>query len=392
MGSSDRLTVVDFFSGAGGLSEGFKQAGFEPILGVDCDPFAIRTYQRHHGKGIQCRMEDLTADRLLKETGNRRITVLAAGPPCQAFSTVAIAKLRSLKKPTTVRNPMNQMYREFLRLIQSIRPPFFVMENVGRMFSIDNGVIRDRIEKELKGRYRITFYHVNVADFGVPQFRKRGLVIGNSMDLENPELTPTHYDPRTGAVDGRKPYETVRTAISDLPPIRAGEGEKFVRYPRSGQLTDYQMQRRIKSDGIHNHTARLHSERDLKIFKLLRPGQWIGDLPEKYNPYRPDIFKDKIKKQPWDRPSSTILAHLSKDGLMFVHPDRKQNRSLTPREAARIQSFDDSYVFEGPRTQQFVQIGNAVPPLFARQVAVSIMRKMVSMPTVKVRKSLQNHR
>ena len=165
-----------------------------------------------------------------------------------------------------------------------------------------------------------------------------------------------------------------------------------MRYPRSGQLTDYQVQRRIKSDGIHNHTARLHSERDLKIFKLLRPGQWIGNLPEKYNPYRPDIFKDKIKKQPWDRPSSTILAHLSKDGLMFVHPDRKQNRSLTPREAARIQSFDDSYVFEGPRTQQFVQIGNAVPPLFARQVAVSIMRKMVSMPTVKVRKSLQNHR
>ena len=391
MSGTSKLTVVDLFSGAGGLSEGFEQAGFEPILGVDCDPFAIRTYQRRHGKGIQCRMEDLTADRLLKETGNRRITVLAAGPPCQAFSTVAIAKLRSLKKPTSVRNPMNQLYREFLRLIQSVRPPFFVMENVGRMFSIDNGVIKDRIEKELKGKYRVTFYYRNVADFGVPQFRKRGLVIGNSMDLENPELTPTHYDPRTGVADSKKPYETVRTAISDLPAIGAGEGKEFMRYPGSGQPTDYQMRRRIKSNGVYNHTARSHSERDLKIFRLLHPGQWIGELPEKYNPYRPDIFKDKIKKQPWDRPSSTILAHLSKDGLMFVHPDRKQNRSMTPREAARIQSFDDSYVFEGPRTRQFIQIGNAVPPLFARRVALSIMKKMESTPTVKIRKPLQAH-
>lgn len=375
-------SVVDLFCGAGGISEGFRQAGFDALLGVDFDPNAIRTYMKHHGNGLRCGVEDLTADKIRHEIRDRQITVLTAGPPCQAFSTVAIAKLRSLKRPTTTRNPMNMLYRHFLRLVKSLDPPFFVMENVDRMFSIDGGMIKRDINDELGGRYKISFYRLNVADFGVPQIRRRGVVIGNSLGLENPVMSPTHCDPETRLSRNMKPYESIRTAISDLPFLRAGSGREFTEYTRFASLTDYQKARRKGSDGVYNHVARLHNERDLKIFASLLPGQNLADLPEKFNPYRKDIFKDKIRKQSWSRPSSTILSHLSKDGLMFVHPDRRQNRSLTPREAARLQSFDDSYVFEGPRTSQYVQIGNAVPPLFARRIATSIAEKLKSKPAV----------
>ena len=377
-----RPSVVDIFCGAGGISEGFRQAGFDALLGADSDPHAIRTYIRHHGRGIQCKIEDLTADQIRSEVGDRQITVLTAGPPCQAFSTVAIAKLRSLKRPATIRNPMNTLYKQFLRLVKSLRPPFFVMENVDRMFSIDSGTIKDDIREELGERYKISFYRLNVADFGVPQIRKRGVVIGNSLSLENLKPSSTHCDPAARPSRDMKPYESVKTAISDLPFIRAGTGREFTEYTRFANLTDYQKARRNGSSGVHNHIARWHNKRDLKIFDQLLPGQNLADLPEEWNPYRKDIFKDKIRKQPWNRPSSTILAHLSKDGLMFVHPDRRQNRSLTPREAARLQSFDDSYVFEGPRTSQYVQIGNAVPPVFARRIAMSIIEKLEIKPAV----------
>ena len=370
-----RLTTVDIFSGAGGLSEGFRQAGFEVMLGVDCDRNSVRTFRRHHGKAIESRIEDLTVDMIRSEIDDREITVLTAGPPCQAFSTAAVGKLKSLHQSTTIRNPLNMMYKEVLRIIKQVKPSFFVMENVGRMFSISNGRIKSEIESELNGTYDVSFYKENVADFGVPQIRKRGLAIGNNMGLDNPRLIPTHHDPEKGKRTGMKKYETVRSAILDLPRIKIGGGAEVMPYPKR-KLTSYQVQRRKRTDRVHNHTARIHNERDMRIFKMLKPGKQISDLPEHLNPYRSDIFKDKIKRQPLNKPSSTILAHLSKDGLMFVHPT--QHRSLTPREAARLQSFDDDYVFEGPRTSQFTQIGNAVPPLFARHVARSIMNAIAS--------------
>jgi DNA (cytosine-5)-methyltransferase 1 len=373
----ERPTVVDIFCGAGGLSEGFKQAGFDPLLGIDSDPFAVMTYRKHHGNALQIQVQEVTAELIREATQGRRIDVLAAGPPCQAFSTVAVAKLRSLKKATTIRNPLNQLYREFLRLVKVLQPSFFVLENVGRMFSIGDGIVKKKIEIELQGHYTVTFYYENAADFGVPQIRKRGLVIGNNLGVSNPVLNPTHFDPgKVPEASGMKQFVTLREAISDLPKIRAGGGKEKLAY-RTVKVTDYEAERRKGADAfVYNHIARKHSAEDLRIFKLLKQGDWISDLPSRYNRYRKDIFMDKYKKQSWDRPSSTVLAHLSKDGLMFIHPDRIQNRSLTPREAARLQSFDDCYIFEGPRTRQYIQIGNAVPPLFARAVAGAIRNKL----------------
>ena len=369
-------TVIDLFCGAGGLSEGFSQAGYESLLGLDCEPRAVKTFEKYHGRTICEKIENVSVGRIMKETHGREVTVLAGGPPCQAFSTIACAKLRSMGHPTTICHPLNMLYKEFFRLVKGIMPKFFVMENVPRMLSIDDGIVKSEIERELKGKYCVSFYKEDVASFGVPQFRKRVLVIGNRLGLENPALPHTHCTPHAIKQHGKKPFVTVRDAISDLPKLRILQGERFTPYKNKNNLTGYQKKIRKNSAGFHEHVARSHNERDLGIFSLLKPGQWIRDLPAGTNPYREDIFQDRFKKLPWDAPSHTIIAHLSKDGLMHIHPDRRQNRSITPREAARLQSFPDRYVFEGPITKQYVQIGNAVPPLFAKAIAESIKKAM----------------
>ena len=361
--------IVDIFCGCGGLSEGFKHAGFLPVLGIDIDESAVATYGRHNaGRGWVADIANVSGRDILERSGRKAIDVMAGGPPCQAFSTVAVAKWRSLGMPSTLSHPVNQLYKEFLRLVLEVRPKFFVMENVRRMLSIDDGQVMKNVESALRGKYCVSFYKKDVAGFGVPQHRRRALIIGNCLGLENPKLEETH----SHEADAKKQLVTVRDAISDLPRICSGSGAHAMKYPPFSKISPYATRMHSKANLVYNHVARTHNSRDLKIFSMLEPGTCIKDIPSKYNPYRRDIFLDKYKKQPWLEPSSTILAHLSKDGLMFIHPDRSQNRSITPREAARLQSFRDDFVFEGSRTKQYLQIGNAVPPLFAQAIAKKI--------------------
>ena len=365
----NKPVVVDIFCGCGGLSEGFKQAGFTPVLGIDVDASAIATYERHNtGCGWAADITSISGKDIVKRSRRKSIDVMTGGPPCQAFSTVAVAKWRSLGRPSTLSHPVNQLYKEFLRLILEVRPKFFIMENVERMFSIGDGQVIKNVRSALQGKYSASFYKKDVAGFGVPQHRRRALIIGNRLGVKNPELKETHSHEK----GSKKPFVTVRDAISDLPRIRAGNGSCVMKYPSSAKVSTYAAALRSKSNLVYSHIARTHNDRDLKIFRMLKPGKTIKDIPSKYNPYRKDIFLDKYKKQPWLRPSSTVLAHLSKDGLMFIHPDKSQNRSITPREAARLQSFNDDFIFEGPRTKQYLQIGNAVPPIFAQVIAEQI--------------------
>ena len=372
---TSKPVVVDVFCGCGGLSEGFKQAGFFPVLGIDIEKYAVATYGRHNdGRGWVADIANVGGKDIIERTGRKIIDVMAGGPPCQAFSTVAVAKWRSLGMPSTLNHPVNQLYKEFLRLVLEVRPKFFVMENVERMFSIDDGQVIRNVKSSLQDKYRVSFYKKDVAGFGVPQHRRRALVIGNRLGIKNPDLEETH----SNSTNVKKPFVTVHDAISDLPRISAGGGMHTMKYPSSAKVPTYAATLQSRSNLVYNHVARTHNSRDLEIFRMLKPGRSIKDIPSKYNPYRKDIFLDKYKKQPWFEPSSTILAHLSKDGLMFIHPDKSQNRSLTPREAARLQSFKDDFIFEGPRTKQYVQIGNAVPPAFAQVVAERIKELLES--------------
>ena len=373
-------SVVDLFAGPGGLGEGFRQAGFFIAAAVDNDEYAFQTLSLNAKQQGNLVLKENV--RNLRMSG--KVDVVVGGPPCQGFSRVGIPRIRHQRLAEEgkkrVRDPRRTLYKAFVRIVGDLQPQFFVMENVPTILSFRGGQVKDAIVEEFRHvGYETITVTLNAADYGVPQVRKRAFFIGNRMGMENPIPRPTNMDweahPQLKLGENihlLADYLDVADAISDLPPLEPGGGRDEVSYPMSTKLTPYQAWARSGSPKLYNHVARNHSERDRNIFRILKEGGKMVDLPARLRPYRSDIFEDKIKKQSWHRPSSTILSHMQKDGLMYVHPDSAQARTFTPREAARLQSFPDWYRFCGPMTQQFKQIGNAVPPILARRIAEAI--------------------
>jgi len=413
MGKS-RFTVIDLFAAPGGLSLGFEMSGFEVLAGVDIDPKGMETYKYNFpkAKAIVKDIRKLESRELMEiaEVSEGQVDVIIGGPPCQGFSTIGRVKIASLVRegkwnhlkiahPRFIDDPRNVLYKEFMRVVRDLKPLFVVMENVPGMMSYSNGeIVRQIIEDFRAIGYKAEAKVLNAADYGVPQIRKRIIFIATRIEkapIRFPK--PTHKDVDTetvtlfkylserndnGADNSLKPYVTVWEAIGDLPdpaPGRPGLADFPLPYNKP-PFSEYQKFMREWDGGppdgkVHNHVAREHSERDIKTFQILREGQWWKDLPpeiKKLYGYRDDIFHDKMKKLRRDRPSWTITAHLYKDGYMYIHP--VQPRSITVREAARLQSFPDRFIFRGSRTDQFKQVGNAVPPLMARAIALEIRK------------------
>jgi DNA (cytosine-5)-methyltransferase 1 len=386
-------TFIDLFCGCGGFSLGLKRAGFRCLAALDFNSEAISTFRANMPDMGFVAEKDLTKFRpahLAREIGDVKVDLIVGGPPCQGFSTAR--QVDGANHGSRLKDdPRRFLYREFLRYVDFYQPKVFVMENVPGLRSAAGGEFFDRIHSEARelGRsrgmpgYRVSSQTEDAFELGVPQKRKRVLIIGVRGDL--PGTFPDTLSPAGSA----RPGTVLWDAIGDLPPLAAGDcihnrsydSVRRIRFLESrGPIARHYLSRVLevnRAKFLANHVARPHSERDLRDFARLREGEnsavAMRDRGVKFEfPYKKHHFKDRYTKQHRERACSTIVAHLSKDGLMFIHPT--QQRSLTPREAARIQSFPDWFVFPEAKTHAFRLIGNAVPPLIGEAVGQAVMR------------------
>jgi DNA (cytosine-5)-methyltransferase 1 len=374
------LTFIDLFCGCGGFTLGMERAGFKCLAAIDSNKEAIEVFQKNFPQVPHALREDLTefsAQQLADLVGDEAVDVIVGGPPCQGFSTVR-QRDGANSGPRMIADERRHLYQEFLRYVEYFKPKVFVMENVLGIKSADGGHYFTRVQQEARAMgYRVHPQTEKAVDLGVPQKRVRQLIIGTRLDL--PNYFSSELKPAARAVKS----PTLGEAIYDLPRLKAGAGEEETEYDMArrkvhvrkyGKRYIYQTLEVHRAIKLTAHRARPHSERDLGDFSKLREGEHCAQAMkrgEKFDfPYDRENFKDRYTRQHRNEPCSTIVAHLSKDGLMFIHPT--QNRSLTPREAARIQSFPDWFEFPIARTHQFRVIGNAVPPLVAEAVGIAV--------------------
>lgn len=404
---------IDLFAGAGGLSEGFIQAGFSPIAHVEMNSYAAKTLETRTAyyylketnqlnvyrdymrgkisrdeflkhipenqlKSVFCEtMSDETLptlfesiDAILEEKGISKIDVIIGGPPCQAYSLVGRAQSSHMETPMA-QDPRNELYKLYADFLKKYQPQMFVFENVMGIISANGGTTWENVKTRLRDvGYEIECREQNSKNFGVLQNRRRMIIVGWLKDsgMRYPEFEKKE----TSAI--------VNDLLWDLPKLLPGDhSEAYVTEKYSDYLRDNGL--RTDEDVLTHHISRPNKERDIEIY-IRTIEMWnngykrlnYNDLPDELKTHRNrKAFLDRFKVVEGDESCChTMLAHISKDGHYFIHPDIEQHRSITVREAARIQSFPDNYFFEGPRTAQFVQIGNAVPPLMAKGIAEGI--------------------
>lgn len=392
-----KYTFIDLFAGCGGLSEGFYMEDFEALAHVEIDSVACRTlktrmdYYGYANSAAAVLEADITSDdmiqRIEEAVDSKDVDIIIGGPPCQSFSSLGRAKDDKGMKE----DPRNYLFESYVKILNHFLPKFFVFENVtGLLTATLNGKhIVDRIKEELSARYNVKLDVLNSANYGVPQIRKRVIIIGVRDDLDvdidtvYASIAKTHYDPEMPEVarGDLKKFVTVRDAIEELPKLLPGQGSKTV--PFQSKRNNEFLQTIVGKDWsvLLDHVARNHNETDMERYRVMSRERWtfqelLQNRPD-LNHEKQRVFGNSYVVQWWDLPSKTIIAHLYKDGNQFIHPDHTQARTFTVREAARIQSFPDDFVFEGARTDQYKQIGNAVPPLLANAIAKALKQHLI---------------
>lgn len=406
--SSVTPTFIDLFSGCGGFSLGLMRAGFHCVAAVDTDRAAVETYRRNlvlfthpsllpAGLVMESDLRSLSPESLSALAGVASVDLLVGGPPCQGFSSAR--KVDGGNHGSRLKHdPRRHLFEDFLRFVEFFRPCVFVMENVMGLRSAAGGEYFTAVQRAARQigsdgsgfRYRV---HSQVEDarlLGVPQKRRRQLIVGVRMDARN------YFLPTISPVPSATPNMPLGPAIGDLPRLSAASGKPSRSYDiprrrrhisRHGKPAALFLEKVLEvglAGELTAHVARRQSERDLRDFARLREGESSATAARKRGvefefPYSRKSFTDRYTRQSRTHPCSTIVAHLAKDGLMFVHPT--QNRSLTPREAARIQSFPDWFALPSAMGAAFRLVGNAVPPLVAEAVGLHIRRFMSSLLT-----------
>lgn len=352
---------VDLFCGAGGLSEGFRQNGFDILLANDFDTWCEATYKLNHPetKFISGPIQDITSDQIQSELNIKpgELDCIIGGPPCQAFSVY--------NHQRGMHDERSGLFREYLRLVAGLLPKYVIVENVPGMNSVEYGVAVSEIKQGLKELgYNAEVALLKAEDYGVAQERRRLIFIGNRINADVIFPTPTHGKDLL-------PYLTVWGAISDLPPLKNGEGNEVTNYTLAPQ-SEYQKTIREGAQMVFNHVAPSLGAINLERLKYIPEGGSWRDIPQELLPAgmkrarRSDHTKryGRLRK---DGFASTILTKCDPHWGAFFHPT--QNRVISVREAARLQCFPDKRRFEGSRIEQYKQVGNAVPVLLSAAVA-----------------------
>jgi DNA (cytosine-5)-methyltransferase 1 len=367
--------AIDLFCGAGGTTTGLKRAGIDVTAGIDNSKEEIETYKHNHGES-----EALESD--IREIGGEEISVespflIAGSPPCQVFSAAKTHGAEDKEKKE------KNLYREMLRIVGDLKPKFVLMENVKGMKKISDQVKRDF---DAQG-YASTGVVLNARDFGIPQDRERLFFLGidkhhfdggSSMALstlktnilkrkqnEQKPLKSTFWglrelEPRKEKLATDK--ESKKTGFTEDEIVEESRPNDYILNINRGEIPEK----------VYNHKSRYHNERDRKIYRKLPEGENAEhESIQDIMPYKLGSFKDKYYKLERDSPCRTITAHMDKDCNTYIHP--LEHRGLTPREAARVQSFPDDYRFMGSFTQWYRQIGNAVPPVLAENLAQAML-------------------
>lgn len=343
------LNVIDLFCGCGGLSCGFEKAGYHVLLGIDNDEKALETFELNHNdsRSICGDITQITYENDIKPLmDGKTIDVIIGGPPCQGMS---------LSGPRKFDDPRNKLYLSYIRLVEEIQPKAFVIENVPGLVGLFGGQIKDNIIRKFTDMgYDIQYKILCASDYRVPQNRKRVVFVG--IRKGRFEYPPINRD-----------KVSCQMALSDLPTLEDELGCEEAEYIMEPQ-NEYQKLMRQNSDVVKNHIAAAHSDKVKKIISLVPDGGNYKDLPEEYRNSR--NFHVAWTRFASDKPAPTI------DTGHRHHFHYKYNRVPTVRECARLQSFPDDFIFLGNKTQQFRQVGNAVPPLMAECIAEQLKKAL----------------
>lgn len=348
------MIVADLFAGVGGLSQGFIKAGFEIAFAVEFDKEIAAAYQKNH-PGTEVFAEDISnIDIEDVKKRHPHIDVVMGGPPCQGFSQKG--------KRMSLNDPRNFLFQQFVRFVAEFKPKYIVLENVPNIITTSGGYFKEQIISEFgKLGYEVCCGVLHAADFGIPQDRRRAVFIGQlgSLEVKLPEPT------------GQK--TTIKDAIYDLPFIESGEGTEVSRYDKRTSTT-FQREIRGNVKVLYNHVATKHSVAAIEKLKLIPKGKGKEVLPK-------EMLTKSIYSGTWSRlledgiaPTITTRFDTPSSGR-FTHPIL--HRCLTVREAARIQTFPDSFIFYGSRGSQMKQVGNAVPPMLAYAIAKVILENEI---------------